>query len=123
MSDRDVLAVDQAFFGALLAADINQLETLLTDDFILVDVFSGSVVDKPSLLGVIGTGQLVFESIKQIESTVRIHGATAIVVGRTAMSGSFAGAPFAAKSRYTHVFVEQGGAWRFVSAQGTQIVE
>jgi hypothetical protein len=27
------------------------------------------------------------------------------------------------RSRYTHVFVRQGGSWLLVSAQGTQIVE
>ena len=123
MSQQSVIAADQSFFNALTSVDMVALETLLTEDFILVDVFSGSLIDKPALLAVLGSGQLVFEFIEVIESDVRIHGSTAIVVGRTAMSGRFATEPFFAKSRYTHVFIEENGAWLFVSAQGTQIVE
>ena len=123
MSNQEVLTADQSFFNALIAANVPELDILLTDNFVLVDVFSGSVIDKPSFMEVLAAGQLVFEAVDAIESTVRIHGSTAIVVGRTAMSGNFDGAPFSVKSRYTHVFIEQGGAWRFVSAQGTRIVE
>jgi hypothetical protein len=47
----------------------------------------------------------------------------AVVNGRTEMSGNVAGAPFAARSRHTHVFVEEGERWRLVAAQGTQIAE
>jgi hypothetical protein len=43
-----------------------------------------------------------------------------VVVGRTAMRGSFQGAEFVAASRYTHVYVDDGG-WRLASAQGTPI--
>jgi len=37
------------------------------------------------------------------------------------MTGQFGETPFAAKSRYTHVYAEQQGRWRLVAAQGTQI--
>ena len=36
------LNTDQQFFTALIAADIKTLEPILTDDFILIDVMSGS---------------------------------------------------------------------------------
>jgi len=29
--------------------------------------------------------------------------------------------PFVASSRYTHVYIQQEGRWRMVSAQGTRI--
>jgi hypothetical protein len=37
------------------------------------------------------------------------------------MEGRLGDTPFAASSRYTHVFVEEQGEWRMASAQGTSI--
>jgi hypothetical protein len=67
---------------------------------------------------------LVFQTIDPAEVRCRRYGATAVVTGRTRMAGRYAGAAFAAASRYTHVYVEQpgdDGAWRMVAAQGTPI--
>jgi hypothetical protein len=37
------------------------------------------------------------------------------------MAGQGGGQAWSARSRYTHVFVEQKGRWRLVAAQGTLI--
>ena len=117
----DPLAAEREFFTALVEARPEVLDRVLADDFLLIDVMSGSEVTKPSLLAVLGSGQLQFEVIEPAEQRVRLHQATAVVTGRTRMSGRFGGAPFAALSRYTHVYVEQQGRWRLVAAQGTLI--
>ena len=104
-----------------LQATQRPLDRILADDFILIDVMSGSEIMKPDFLAAIGSGQIKFESIEPAENRVRLHQTTAIITGRTQMKGRLGDAPFAASSRYTHVFVEQQGEWRLVSAQGTQI--
>jgi ketosteroid isomerase-like protein len=45
-----VLASDDAFFGALLAADLTALADVLTEDFVIVDVMSGGVTERGALL-------------------------------------------------------------------------
>src|SRR5262249_29383597 len=117
----DALATERRFFTALLEADVDALDRLLADDFLLIDVMGGSEVPKVALLAVIGSGQLVFESITPLDSLWRSCPGTAGATGRTRMSGRFEGTPFAVSSRYTHVYVEQQGRWRLVAAQGTQI--
>ena len=112
---------DRQFFTSLLEANVEALERLLADDFILIDVMSGSEITKSSLLAVIESGQLKFEAIEPVDSLVRWYQTTAIITGRTQMQGRFGELPFTAHSRYTHVFVEQQGQWRLVTAQGTQI--
>jgi ketosteroid isomerase-like protein len=119
--DRDALATERRFFTALVEADVDGLDRVLADDFLLIDVMAGSEVPRDALLAVIGSGQLVFESITPLDSRVRSYPGTAIVTGSTRMSGRFEGTPFAASSRYTHVYVERQGRWRLVAAQGTQI--
>lgn len=121
-SESDPVAADQQFFAALLAADTADLDGLLADDFMLIDVMTGSEVPRAALLDVVGSGQLVFEAIDPAEVRRRRYGATAVVTGRTRMAGQYAGAAFAAASRYTHVYVEGAeGEWRMVAAQGTPI--
>jgi ketosteroid isomerase-like protein len=100
---------------------LENLSQILADDFIMIEVMGGSEVTKSSLLGAIESGQLKFEAVEPAEMRVRTYQTTAVVTGRTQMSGRFAGTPFAVRSRYTHVYVEQQGRWRLVTAQGTQI--
>jgi len=115
------LTLDQHFFTALINADTAALERILSDDFILIDVNSGSEIAKPDLLTALGLGQVKFESIEPGEQRVRRYQTTVVITGRTRMKGRLGDAPFAASSRYTHVYVEQHGEWRLVAAQGTQI--
>jgi hypothetical protein len=117
------LVADGQFFKALIDADVVALEDLLDANFILVDVMGGSEVPKAALIGLVGSGQLIFESIKPTDAHVRIYGTTGIVIGRTEMQMRFEQTAFTAKSRYTHVYVEERGRWRMVSAQGTPIAE
>ena len=109
------------FFAALTEANREALAGVLADDFVLIDVMTGSEVPKADLLDVVSGGLLKFESIDRIEYRVRIYGTTAVVTGRTEMKGLYDGQAFQASSRYTHVFVDDGERWRMVAAQGTQI--
>ncbi len=118
---RDVEAADRGFFEALTKSDLPALESLLADDFVLVDVMSGGEIGKSALLDVIRSGRLKFESIESADTRARIYGSTGIVNGRTHMQMRFEGATVAVNSRYTHVFSNENGRWRMVSAQGTQI--
>jgi ketosteroid isomerase-like protein len=119
--DASVLAAERRFFSALLAADVAVLDQTLAADFMLIDVMSGGETLKPALLGVIGSGQLRFDAVEVVESCVRRYGDAAVVTGYTRISGRFGESPFITRSRYTHVYVRQEGAWRLVAAQGTQI--
>lgn len=118
----DPIGADRAFFSALLSGNLDSLDSLLTDDFVMIDVLAGAEISKPMLLAAVGTSQVKFEAIDQVESKVRVYATdTAVVVGRTEMRFRAAESSFTVASRYTHVFVLQDGAWQLASAQGTQI--
>ncbi len=123
MSEVDPIEADRAFFSHLIAADTAQLAELLTDDFLLIAVANGQEVPKAAFLAILASGQLKFHSIEPADVIVRRYGTTAIVTGRTVMRGSLAGEESTVRSRYTHVYVQQGERWRMASAQGTPIVE
>ena len=117
----DPRAAERAFFNALVEAGVEALDRVLADDFLLIDVMGGAEITKAALLAVLGSGQLRFKVIEPAEQRVRRYPATAVVTGRTRMRGRLGRVPFAARSRYTHVYVEQHGRWRLVAAQGTPI--
>jgi ketosteroid isomerase-like protein len=121
----DAELAEDHFFGALLAGDAASLDTVLAGDFLIVDVSSGAVADRASFVGALRDGSLEFHRIELVERLTRRYGETAIIVGRTEMSGTFGGVGFAASSRYTHVLVHDSddGRWRLATAQGTSIAE
>lgn len=117
----DPLTADRGFFTALVAGDVAALDRLVADDFVIVDVFSGSQAGKKELVDGLASGVLRFTAIEPEGATVRRYADAAVVVGATRMRGTFGGNAFAVHSRYTHVFVAEGDGWRLVSAQGTPI--
>jgi ketosteroid isomerase-like protein len=120
-----IAAADEAFFGALLSADIASLEAVLADDFVIVDVMSGRVTGREEFLSAIGSGMLRFVEVTRFsaEQSVRRRKAAGVVVGRTRMVMHFGPDGVTANSRYTHVFVHDDGSWRLMSAQGTPVTE
>ena len=112
---------EDAFFGALLRGDGNALRAVLTADFLLIDVMSGSELPGDVLIDLVGSRQLRFESVERIDSRVRPYGNAAVVTGQTRMRGSFGPERFEVHSRYTHVYVRDDDTWQLASAQGTPI--
>jgi hypothetical protein len=118
----DPLVMERAFFSALLSGNIEALDSILADDFLMIDLLAGSEITKPMLLAAVGSSQVKFEAIDPVESKTRIYSCdTAVVVGRTEMRFRAGESVFSFSSRYTHVFVMQDGSWQLASAQGTQI--
>jgi ketosteroid isomerase-like protein len=120
-AESDVRAAEARFFAALLQGKGGELEGILGPDFILIDVMTGSEIPRGVLVDLVGSRQLVFESVERQEARVRLYGGTAIVTGATRMSGHFGDQRFGAHSRYTHVYVHGRDGWRLVTAQGTPI--
>lgn len=114
-------AAEDRFFGALLRGDGDALRALLTPDFVLVDVMTGSEIPGSVLADLVGGRQLVFEVVDRIDARVRTYGSAAVVTGQTRMRGRYQDQSFSAHSRYTHVYVREDGGWRLASAQGTPI--
>lgn len=119
----DVIEADDGFFAALLDADGEGLDRIVHDDFAIIDVSSGRVAGRAEFLDAIAAREVSFDRIEPSERRVRRYGGSALVLGRTSMLIRMGDVSIMASSRYTHVFIEDGGRWRIVAAQGTPIVE
>lgn len=120
-SEAEVLAAEDRFFQALLQADAVSLGGVLTSDFLLIDVATGSEIPGSVLVDLVASRHLRFESVNRIDARVRLYNGAAVVTGQTRMRGRYQEQQFEAHSRYTHVYVQGPGGWRLASAQGTPI--
>jgi hypothetical protein len=120
-SQDEVVAAEDRFFQALLRGDPVSLTGVLTPDFLLIDVMTGSEIPGPVLVDLVGSRRLRFESVDRIDARVRMYSGAAVVTGQTRMQGCYGEQRFEAHSRYTHVYVHGPGGWRLASAQGTPI--
>src|SRR4051812_50123031 len=101
MADDDsVRASEDAFFAALLSGGRAGRDRVLAPDFLLIDVMTGSEIPGEVLKELVGSRQLVFESVDRIDSRVRLYQATAVVTGQTRMRGHYGDQRFEAHSRY-----------------------
>jgi uncharacterized protein DUF4440 len=71
----------------LLAADHELLATIVTGDFLVVDVMSGQVARRDEQLGAISSGELQFTDVTRHveERSIRHRDSVAVMVGRTRM--------------------------------------
>jgi hypothetical protein len=121
--DSEVIGTEGRFFDALLRGDRQGLENILGDDFVLIDVMTGSEIPRGVVLDLVGSRQLAFESIERLDARVRLYDSTAVVTGQTRMSGHYDAQRFQVHSRYTHVYVHGRAGWLLVTAQGTTIAK
>ena len=117
----EVSKAEDRFFTALLQADGPALDALLSPDFVLIDVMTGSEIPGSVLRELVAGRQLVFESIERIDARVRAYGSSAVVTGQTRMRGRYQQQSWSAHSRYTHVYIRGDDGWCLASAQGTAI--
>lgn len=108
-----------AFSKAYVAADVEALEDLLSDDYIHVNGGSGTVLDRESWLHWISqrrenldAGRLLIDQYEVGNVEIRIHGETAVVVGSVISRERRNGEEFENRLRFTNVWVREAKGWR-----------
>jgi len=112
-SIRDVAA---AWVRAELAADVDTLETLVTDDFRLVGPF-GFVLDKQQWLDRYRSGDFHATGLTWHDDDIRQYGETVVAIGTQSQEAAYRGTPSNGDYRITHVFVCDHDRWKIASMQ------
>jgi ketosteroid isomerase-like protein len=100
---------------AMLASDVEVLDTLLADDLTFVDA-TGKVWSKSDDLNAHRYKVQRIDRLEIEEQTVRAYGKSAVTITRAALSGQFGGVPFSGSLRYTRTWVETANGWKIVAA-------
>jgi len=109
-----------AWDKAIVRKDRAAIEANMAEDFRQIDG-AGNVETKQSFVDDLMSPQLVIAPYVVEDFDVRLYGDTALLSGRTRMTGSYDGKPFASHYRYIDVYVKRGGRWQIVSVQISKI--
>jgi len=112
----------EAWDQAIVRKDRAAIEANMAEDFRQIDG-AGHVETKQSFVDDLMTPALRIEPYAVEDFEIRLYGDTALLSGRTRMSGSFEGKPFKTHYRYIDIYVRRDGVWKIVSVQISKIPE
>ena len=117
--EEELLKLEEAFAEAIVRNDVEGIERLVTDDWIIIDP-NGEIVDRTRFFDVIKSGALTHDTMESEDFRVRVYGDSAVVTAITSAKGKFMGQEFSTRERATDVFVKRDGRWQCVLTQLTR---
>jgi len=105
---------------AIVAKNEKAIAGNMAEDFRIIDGY-GNVDGKSAFVADILDPKLVIDPYTVEEFNVRLYGDTALLSGRTRMTGKHDGKPFESNYRYIDIYVRSKGAWKIVSVQITRL--
>jgi ketosteroid isomerase-like protein len=121
--DRDVAELTRlsdAWDKAIVRKDEKAIADNMAEDFRQIDP-NANLETKQSFVAGIIDPKLTIDPYTVEEFEVRLYGDTALLSGRTHMTGKYDGQAFESNYRYIDIYVRRNGAWKIVSVQVTRI--
>jgi ketosteroid isomerase-like protein len=115
-SEKEILAIEDQRFAAMIARDFAALEKLVHDQ--LLYTHSSGVTDtKASWLDSMKSGKVKYKSANCSERQVRFFGDTAFIRGKAAIEAEIGGQPRSLKLLFLNAWVRTPQGWKFAAWQ------
>ena len=121
--ERDVAELTRlsdAWDKAIIRKDEKAIADNMAEDFRQIDPRANLETKKSFVAGILDP-KLTIDPYTVEEFEVRLYGDTALLSGRTHMTGKYDGEVFESNYRYIDIYVRRNGAWKIVSVQITRI--
>ncbi len=115
---KTVADLDTQYQAAVKANHVSTMDSILLDDFILVEG-DGSVHTKADLLNEAKSKKIAYEHQEELEQKVRIWGNTAVVTAKLWGKGTDAGKPFHWVLWFSDTYVRTPQGWRYAFGQAS----
>ena len=120
MTEKDLLALEDERFAAMIARDFARLQLLVHDE--LMYTHSSGVVDgKASWLDSMKSGRVKYKKAQCTERKVRLYGDTALITGRAHIEAEIGGEPKTLKLLFLNAWTRTPQGWKFVAWQSTPL--
>ena len=120
MTEKDILALEDERFGAMVARDFARLQLLVHEN--LRYTHSSGVVDgKSSWLDSMKSGRVKYKKAECTERKVQIYGDTALITGRAVIEAEIAGQPKTLRLLFLNAWTQSPRGWQFVAWQSTPL--
>lgn len=116
----ELARIEREWADAVVKSDRTTVSRFLAEDICVTDS-AGYVYDRSSYLDIIGSDVADFESLKVEDLSIRLHGDTAVVLGRTVYRNGPRRPDLNGSYRFTKTYLRSDGGWRCVVAQVTRI--
>lgn len=111
---------ETALRAAMLANDVDALDTLLDDDLVFT-VPSGQVISKHDDLSAHRAKLLRLDTLDIRETQAKAIGEMILTTTKAMLAGCFDGTTFNGTFAYTRLWRRAGSGWRVVAGHGSQI--
>ena len=118
--ESDIKELEQQRFRAMEQVDVAMLNRILSDDLIYTHA-NGLRQTKAELIGVLGSGDMKYESITPNDVRVRTFHQAAVVTGRASIKIKTGGGEQNFEICYLDVYVMQDGHWQMVAWQSSRL--
>lgn len=105
-----ILAMENLWNQMQLGHDVNAMQQLLDEDFVLTD-YDGSVSNRAQFLASIKDPSVQLSLEMSEGMKLHEHGSTVVVTGATREKGTQNGKPFAHNGRFTDTWIKKDGRW------------
>jgi ketosteroid isomerase-like protein len=121
--DADVVLlkkISDAWDAAIIRKDEAAIAGNMAEDFRQIDG-SGNLETRQSFVAGLVDPKLTIDPYTVEDFEVRLYGDTALLSGRTHMTGKYDGKAFESNYRYIDIYVRRSGVWKIVSVQITRL--
>jgi len=119
-SEKELLRVEKEFAEAIVKNDLEGIERLVADDWIIIGP-DGEIVERSRFFEVIKSGAMTHDTMESEDFRIRVYADSAVVTGITRTKGKFMGQEFSTEERATDVFVKCDGRWQCVLTHLTRL--
>ncbi len=116
----ELTRISDAWDKAIVRKDEAAVAANMAEDFRQIDGYGNLETRKSFVAGIVDS-KLTIDPYTVEDFEVRLYGDTALLSGRTHMTGKYDGKPFESNYRYIDIYVRRNGAWKIVSVQITKI--
>ena len=118
--ESEIRELERQRFRAMEQVDVAMLDRILSDDLIYTQA-NGLQQTKAELIGVLGSGDMKYESITPNDVRVRTYHQAAVVTGRASIKIKTGEGEQSFKICYLDVYVKQDGCWQMVAWQSARV--
>jgi ketosteroid isomerase-like protein len=115
-----VLGLEKAWNRALEEKNAKALDMVLADTFVSIDI-DGSVSSKREFLASIESPDYQPSQAVTEETSVKVYGNAAVVVGIFRVKGKEKGKPYVHRERFVDTWIKSNGKWQCVATTSTLI--
>lgn len=112
--------VERALCDAIRTGDADGIARLEDETYTLTNTHA-EVSTRADDITDAKKGEIRYTEFRNHDTTVRLYGDAAIVLGITSLKGTSGGKPFALDVRFTDTYVRRADGWKIAASQATRI--